>query len=542
MDRRAFFRRTSRPSTAPIPRTAGPKFEFMPGQFADPRMQVKWGYQAEHGDPKDYVRSGEPLRTTAGLEPYVPTSEAPWDNVRVYHLLRRVGLSPTISDAAAVLGTTPGAAVDAIVDAVVNRPLPPTPSWYNNHIPAEDAPDEEWQIYFENNNGWLFETRDEVFREILAWRTAGTALREKLALFWHNHFVTGLDSYFHAPWLYRYWTLLRAHSLGDFKQFVHEMGISSAMLIYLNGIENRVDSPNENYARELLELFTMGITGSAGTANYTQTDIEELARTLTGFGIDVYGTQEAVLIPGWHDNGFKTIFGQTGRWGYDDVVPLIFEQRGSETAHFVCRELYQEFVYPIANEEIVAELASLMVANDYELEPVIRTLLNSAHFFDAATIGARVKSPVEMILGQCKAVEFVEQEFILEYMFYYCYELGQLVFDPPNVSGWPGHRTWIDTSRLSFRWLFSEWLLYQEQTLRALAMTFPHPFNAALLTAEIVEYVLGVPLEQEAIDALVEVLLDGLPDYEWDPTNSGAEGRLFGLFYQIFRLPEYQLA
>lgn len=542
MDRRAFLSHSLRKTAAPDAPPSGPPFEFMPGQFADPRMPVKWGYDAEHGDPEDYKRTGKALRIGAGLEPYVPTGEEPWDQRRAYHLLRRTGLAPTLTETATILGTAPGVAVDAIVDAALSTPLPPIPSWYDEHIPPNSAPDEEWQIYIDNNIGWIFETRDEVFRDLLTWRMAGTALREKLALFWHNHFVTGLDSFFHAPWLYRYWSLLRGYALGDFKQFVHDIGITPAMLIYLNGVENRVGSPNENYARELLELFTMGITGPGGSANYTQTDVEELSRVLTGWGIDVYGTQEAALVSQWHDNGQKTIFGQTDNWGYDDVVPLLFGQRGPEIAHFVCHELYQEFVYPIANEGIVADMAALFVANDYQIEPVVRTLLKSAHFFDTATIGSRVKGPVELIIGECRTAEFVEQELILEYMFYFCSEIGQSVFDPPNVSGWPGHRTWIDTSTLSFRWLFSEWLLYQEQTLQALAMSFPQPFNAAILTTDIASYVLGVPLDQEQIDILVEVLLDGLPDYEWDPTNAGAEGRLFGLFYQLFRLPEYQLA
>ncbi|MCH7975708.1 MAG: DUF1800 family protein [Bacteroidetes bacterium] len=315
-----------------------------------------------------------------------------------------------------------------------------------------------------------------------------------------------------------------------------------AMLIYLNGVENRVGSPNENYARELLELFTMGITGPGGAENCTQTDVEELSRALTGWGIDVYGSQEGVLVDEWLDNGQKTIFGQTGNWSYDDIVPLLFGQRGMEIAHFVCRELYQEFVYPIADESIVAELAELFVANDYQLEPVVRTLLKSAHFFDEATIGARVKGPIELFLGECRSVEFVEQEFILEYMGYFCHEIGQIVFEPPNVSGWSGHRRWVDTSTLSYRWLFAEYLLYQEQTLQALALSFPQPFNAAALTADMAAYLLGVPLDQERIDTLVVVLLDGLPSYEWDPTNPGAEGRLFGLLREIFRLPEYQLA
>ncbi|NNF57110.1 MAG: DUF1800 domain-containing protein [Rhodothermaceae bacterium] len=548
MDRRAFLRRAARPAapsltlTGPGQALADPDFEYLPGRFVDPRLPIDWAHRAARPDPNAPPRTGEALRTGGGLASYVPSAEAPWDAARARHLLRRTGLAPTVAETDTVLGSTPQAAVDAIVDAALSAPLPPTPAWYDAAFPDPNATDQEIQEYIDNNVGWLYAYKHEINRDLLVWRVAGTGLRERLALFWHNHFVTALDSYFHAPWLARYWGLLRTHALGDLQPFVHAMGLSPAMLIYLNGIENRIGAPNENYARELLELFTMGITDPNGQPNYTQTDIEELARALTGWTIDVYGTQEAYFVAPWHDAGEKTILGQTGNWSYDDIVPILFGQRPTEIAHFVCRELYQEFVYPIPNEAVVAEMAALLVANDFVVEPVVRTLLKSVHFFDAATIGARVKSPVELFYGVTKALGFQEEGELLNILNYFTDTTGQIVLDPPNVSGWDGHRAWIDTGTLAFRWLYCEWLLYQQATLQPLAMTMPAPFDAAALTADLASYLTSVPLNQEEVDRLVEVLLDGLPSYEWNPFDPGAEGRLFGLVLALLRLPEAQLA
>ena len=311
MDRRTFLGRTSSAAGNVL---AGPGFEYMPGRFADDRLPINWTEPPparEASTPPE----GEPLDTNTGLEPYVPTSGNPWDRRRAIHLLRRTGYGADPAAINAVLASAPDAAVDALVDAALAAPLPPTPPWIDEPVPPKDAPQSEIDAYIEANTGWIYETGGEVHNEALALLQAGTAFRERLALLWHNHFVSGFESYFLAAWLYRYWTLLRTHALGDFKQFVHEIGITPAMLIYLNGVQNQVGEPNENYARELMELFTMGIEYPEGTPNYTQDDIEELARILTGWTVDLYGNLEAVFIPEWHDDGVKTLFGRTGNGG-----------------------------------------------------------------------------------------------------------------------------------------------------------------------------------------------------------------------------------
>ena len=314
------------------------------------------------------------------------------------------------------------------------------------------------------------------------------------------------------------------------------------MLIYLNGVQNRVGSPNENYARELLELFTMGIEGPDGTPNYSQADVQELARVLTGWSIDVYGTLDAVFVPPWHDSGTKTVFGQTGAWGYDDVVPLLFGQRDSQIAHFVARKLYTEFVYAVPDEAVVADLAAVLLAHDFQIEPAVRALLKSAHFFDGATVGARIKSPATLTLGLHRELGLAGSPDVFETIRFVMNLLGQRLFQPPNVAGWPGYRAWLDTDALPLRWLLGDYLLAQEQTLQALALDLPNPIDAAALAADFAAFFLGVPLDADDEAALVEILLNGIPPYEWNPFDPGAEGRLFGLAAHLLRLPEYQLA
>jgi uncharacterized protein (DUF1800 family) len=313
------------------------------------------------------------------------------------------------------------------------------------------------------------------------------------------------------------------------------------MLIYLNGFENRVGQPNENYARELLELFTMGITGPDGDPNYTQSDIEELSRALTGWGIDYYGTQEAVFVPFWHDTGEKTIFGQTGAWGYDDIVPLLFGQRADEIAHFVCSKIYQALVYDVPNPSVVAEMAALFVAEDFQIEPVVRTLLRSTHFFDDDVIGARIKSPLDHGLALYRESGYPEHPDVYTYLNFRMAQAGQELFNPPNVAGWPGYHAWIDTQALPVRWLYARQFLYFFPGMQALALSMPNPYDVHALAADLAAFFLGVPVSDDDLTTFTELLLNGIPDYEWNPSADGAEVRLRGLVDHLLGLPEYQL-
>ena len=310
-----------------------------------------------------------PPPVTSGLEPYT----GPWEERQAAHLIRRMFFGLTRADLVDALFRTPAQAVDHLVDAALARPLPAAPPWYNT-AGTDIAWRYEWQ------EAWYAEMR------------AG-GLKERMTLLWHDHFVTAIDVYGHAAFAYQYVTKLRTHALGNFRTLLHAVGTLPAMLIYLDGEDSSVGNLNENYARELLELFSMGRVGPDGQDNYTQEDIVQTARALTGWVVNM-NTLRGEFVPGRHDAGVKTIFGRTGAWGYDDVIDILFDEREAEIAHWVAQKLYGWFVHPVPNPTVVAGLAQTLRQNGFEVAPVVRRLLKSAHFFDEAFGGARIKSPV----------------------------------------------------------------------------------------------------------------------------------------------------
>ena len=331
------------------------------------------------------------MQINAGLEPY----GQPLDANKARHLLRRTRFGAPIDDVNALIGINATDAVDDVIAGALDTattPHPGEPDWANV-IPPIGGSQEEIDEFIENNIMWLYELQDEWFAEMM-----NVGLRERMTLLWHDHFATQYDDYFIAMHAYRYLKLLRDHAFGNFRDFVRAIGKDPAMLEYLDSNTNRVGEPNENYGRELLELFTMSPKDKDGNDNYLQPDIVEAARALTGWIID-YINHVSVFVDARFDNGEKTFLGQTGNWGYDDIVDIIFAERGAETAYYICEKIYKEFVYAVPDPAIVEELANEMVSQDFEILPVLDKLLKSAHFFDDAVVGARIKSPVEMMAG-----------------------------------------------------------------------------------------------------------------------------------------------
>lgn len=233
--------------------------------------------------------------------------------------------------------------------------------------------------------------------------------------------------------------------------------------IYLNGFQNTNTEPNENYARELYELFTLG-EGNG----YTETDITETAKALTGYnhwaeyGAPIYFDEMT-----WVD-GDKTIFGQTGNWKHDDVIDVLFQERPTEIATFICSKLYRYFVSheidSIVFETIINPLAQTLVDNDFELAPMLNQLFKSEHFFDERALGVIIKSPYDITIQFIKESTFFYNDELINSLIYFTGLFGQRIFDPPNVAGWQRDEEWINTSTLTGRWQFTELylgLLYQ---------------------------------------------------------------------------------
>ena len=263
------------------------------------------------------------------------------------------------------------------------------------------------------------------------------ALREKMTLFWHGHFACRS---LNPAFVQRQNNLIRGLALGKFGDLLRGVSQDPAMLQFLNNQQNKKDSPNENFAREVMELFTMG------RGNYSERDIKEAARAFTGWGF-VPLSGEFVFREKVHDAGTKTIFGKTGPFDGDDVLDLILDR--PETSRFLVTKMYRYFVNDTPDEGHVGELARRFRRTDYDVEDLMRAIFTADWFYDARNIGAKVKSPVELLAG-------LQRQFGLDFggkqsVLYVQKALDQVLFYPPNVAGWPGGRAWIDSSSLLLR-------------------------------------------------------------------------------------------
>lgn len=473
---------------------------------------------------------------TGTIAPYVPSPEQPWNKERAMHLFRRMGFGAPPDQIQNALEQNPSDVVDAILDAALALPPSPAPLWANWTVQDyTNFPQEREQQLFEWMTGWMQSMLENGFRE-------------KLALFWHNHFVTQFTEYQCPSYMYQYLTLLQENSLGNFKAFVHAVGTTPAMLVFLNGVQNTSISPNENYARELYELFTLGQDNG-----YTQDDIEETARALTGWVGYAVGCGPIGFVSVLHDADEKTIFGQTGNWGYDEVHDILFEQRADLIATFICSKIYRHFVHPEVDEGIVEEMAATFKENNFELAPVFRQIFKSEHFFDPYVIGTEVKSPVEHFLTFIKDGGFQYNSEVLEIMVYYSYLLGQTLFNPIDVAGWQGNRTWIDTNTLTGRWQSLGFYIYfmfenYPELLVDLARTLTGDSNDPdFIAQEVVNHFTPNGLNSpEAYDRATDVFKWEVPENyfdtgAWNLNWPTASIQVAVLLEHISKLPEFQL-
>ncbi|MDE3742439.1 DUF1800 domain-containing protein [Maribacter polysaccharolyticus] len=386
---------------------------------------------------------------TSTLAPYT----TPLDITRVAHLYRRLGFSASVETIKQGVGLSADALVDTLVNQAIGMAPTPAPTWAdwnNGDYPDDDdvASDlkreqlESWKITYAN--------------ALLA-----NNLRDRLSFFWSNHFVTEIDVYNCNSFLYYYVNCLQRNAIGNFKTFVSEIGLTSAMLYYLDGAYNNGNNPNENYARELYELFTLG-DGNG----YTEDDIIETAKALSGYvNRGDIGCEAVTFDPTNFNTENKTIFDQTGNWGYDDVIDILFEQRPDQIAEFICRKLYEFFVHPDSKDEannaqvIIDGMASTFISNDFELAPVLSQLFKSQHFFDDEAIGVIIKSPFDFYFNFLNESGFAYTDTNVAEMVNYCELLSQELFDPFDVAGWQRDRSWINTNFIIGRWLTIESIL-----------------------------------------------------------------------------------
>ena len=474
------------------------------------------------------------------LAPFEPSSQDPWNTRKINHVYRRLGFGASQDAVDAALTMSPGQFINSLVDSAHN--LPPTPAPYWGNYSTNDFSDYETE-----NFQFFSEWRMQTTRDLLA-----ENLRGRLAFFWMNHFVTRFGVYFHAPYAYQYYHIMQVHALGNFKEFTRAVGLTPAMLIFLNGFENTKYSPNENYARELFELFTLG-EGNG----YTQSDITETARALTGYNEWDEPNGNIYFDPQTFDNGTKTIFGQTGNWGYDEVVDILFQHRGPQIAFFICKKLYKFFVSPATDNiesTIIQELAQTLLSNNFEMVPMLKKLFKSQHFFDEHSVGVVIKSPFDVVLNFLKETDFYYDDQIIDALIYYIGLVGQEIYDPIDVAGWQRDESWINSSTLTGRWaLIDEYLDYLDQNgfdsifvdlAKALTNNSKDPH---FITKTLVDYFMSRELYTVSdYDIATDIFKWEVPQnyYDqglWSLDSNSAPYQVLILLKHIARMPEFQL-
>ncbi|MFN8318125.1 MAG: DUF1800 domain-containing protein [Saprospiraceae bacterium] len=480
------------------------------------------------------------------LSPYQPSSALPWNHRRALHLYRRTAFGasrPTIENA---LLQNPKELVATIVDQAKNLPPATPPEWANWAINNYSANEEERNA--------------QIVLQIVSWvntwmkdfRTNG--LRDRMALFWHNHFVTKLDKYICPSWMYQYHHLLQKHALGNFKDFLREMGTNPAMLVFLDGVQNTRFQPNENFARELFELFTLGVDNG-----YTQADIVNAARALSGWNGITLATLcgEIGFVPSFWDNGQKTIFGKTGNFGYNEVIDLIFTERPEQVSKYICRKLYAHFVNPDVDSQVIDKLAMIFRQNNFEIAPVMKAIFSSVHFFDDATVGTIIPGHIEHFLTFLNEMNLPNNEVLNQYIVYGSDEYDQRLFNPTDVSGWKGNRAWITSATLPFRFegIFNIMLYYFQvqgneiPQLRdfALSLVDPTTSDPAVVVNAICDYILPNGFQtQKDYDEALKVFKAEVPENyfasgQWNLYWEYAPLQLILLFQFLAAQPEFQL-
>ena len=358
------------------------------------------------------------------------------------HLMWRAGFGPAASQLAQLKTLTPQQLFKALQQASAKSPalLDSTDDYLKGLFKGIQEEGMRQMLDKEERRNLQQQTRQAVKGLNLLWLDemvdSSAQLREKMAFFWHGHFASrNLNVFYQQQMLH----VIRQHALGSFRELLHGVSKSAAMLNFLNAQQNRKDHPNENFAREVMELFTLG------RGNYTENDIKEAARAFTGWGANLQG--EFVFRRFQHDAGTKTVLRNTGNFVGEDVLNILLEQKA--TAKFITQKIYRFFVNENADKANVDWLADRFYKSDYHIGKLMEDIFTSDWFYDEKNIGAKIKSPIELIAGIRRMlpmeIENADAQLLVQRL------LGQMLFYPPNVAGWPGGKTWIDSSTLMFR-------------------------------------------------------------------------------------------
>lgn len=540
-------------------------------------------------NPVKKAITATPFRTQAGLNPYA----GPWTRNEVQHLLKRTMFGSKKADIDHFLSRSVDQAVDELLNPTAALPSPPLND-YNADVPDPNVAAGTTWINDLSIDPDINNERRASFKKWWAGvlLNQDRSIREKLTLFWADHFGTETNTIGLSHFVYKHNDLLRKDCLGNFKALVKNVTVDPGMLIYLNGYLNTASAPDENYARELFELFTLG---KGPTVAYSEDDVRKAARILTGWRINPT-TGVVFFNAANHDSNSKSfssyfgntnIAGQSGAAGAtetDALIDMIFAKE--EVSKYICRSLYRWFIYYViddaAETNVIEPLAAIFRTNNYNIKPVLSALFKSEHFFDVINQGCMIKSPADQVIGCMRefgvafppvATEYADSYAMWNYIRNWMSLMGQNIGDPPNVSGWPAyyqepafHEMWINHDTLPKRNQFTDIMSLNGYTRNskkiiidtiAFTQTLPNPGNPDALVNDALAVVYRVPLSDTVKQSIKRsILLSGqTQDYYWtnawnayiaDPTNMGTTAivanRLKTFYQYLMNLSEYQLS
>lgn len=426
---------------------------------------------------------------------------------QIAHLLRRTGFGASSDDVARYTALGFEGAVDALLDFEKTPEVPDR----LEEIPGFDA------------------NRLLSLQTLWLWRMANTSrpLQEKMALFWHGHFATANSKVNEPTWMWNQYGIFRDEGLGNFRTLVKKVAKDPAMMRWLDTITSKKGRPNENFARELFELFTLGI------GNYTENDIKESARAFTGWEIR---DNDYFFNKNQFDTGSKTVLGKTGNLTGEDVIDIAVEHPA--TAHFIAAKLYKYFVDDDPQANTVDWLAGIFTDAKFEIKPLLRAILLSKEFRADTAYHGKIKNPAEYVVGLAKTLQVPVNQQMVNVMNL----LGQALFNPPSVKGWPDGPEWVSASTLLNRVNFANQLitgrgpdkqpyLQPADLMSQLRLTQPE---------EIVDYFLSMMVNGDASETLRSELVSYLALGSRKAGRRGWDGRLRAVMHLISASPVFQ--
>ncbi len=452
-----------------------------------------------------------------GLQPYL-ASDRPLDSRWLNHLLRRAAFGTTPARTTQLQGKNLTEVIESLFDYDTTQdPFAPLVDQLEGFVNFNQTASVASYWYYRMLN-------------------SPHPLQERIALFWHTHFATSGGKVERGRLMHQQIQLFRRQGLGSFRDLLIAVSRDPAMLIWLDGQSNRKGKPNENYAREVMELFSLGI------GNYSERDIKELAKAMTGWRVQ---DEEAIFDPKQFDDGIKEICGSKGRFDSESAVDVLLKQPAC--SKFIAKKLLREFVHPDPTPQHIDHYAKRLVDENWQIKIVLREMMSSRMFFSDWSYRSRIKSPIELAVGSAQVVGGkVDTSFLRES----CTRMGQNLLNPPNVKGWEGGEDWINANTVMLRFNFAMQMSSQRQ-------------NEFVRKSDLDKWLkqTGVKTADDVVGYYANLMLDGKLDDEDRETfidfmNRGTKGekksfvlspemvntKVKGLLHLMMAMPEYQLA